>query len=137
MSFNSISEYDLISIICKFHRYNINFLINDKIEITKTPFTNLFDFEIDSMLLQYQLKYIIKGFNKFYNGNCDAVISITLTNILENDDVFIESYKTHFDSYDVGENKKITVYNIILGGKNKNNYSIDTYIYTFANIFTS
>ena len=34
------------------------------------------------MLLQYQLKYIIKGFNKFYNGNCDAVISITLTKLL-------------------------------------------------------
>lgn len=48
VSFNPISEYDLISIICDFHSYNINLLINERIETTYTPFTNMFDFIVDS-----------------------------------------------------------------------------------------
>lgn len=59
VSFNSISEYDLISIICDFHRYRINLLINEEIKITNTPFTNMFDFKIDS--IKYQTLYPFKN----------------------------------------------------------------------------
>jgi len=52
VSFNSISEYDFISIICNFHRYKINLLINEGNEMTNTPFTNMFDFKIDSIKYQ-------------------------------------------------------------------------------------
>ena len=50
--FDSVSEFDLISIICDFHRYKIKLLINEDIEITNTPFTNMFDFKIDSTKYQ-------------------------------------------------------------------------------------
>ncbi len=59
VSFNSISEYDLISIICDFHRYRMNLLINEDIDITNTPFTNIFDFEIDS--IKYQKLFPFKN----------------------------------------------------------------------------
>ncbi len=52
VSFNPISEYELISIICDFHRCRINLVINKEIEITNTPFTNIFDFKIDSVKYQ-------------------------------------------------------------------------------------
>jgi nucleoside-diphosphate-sugar epimerase len=58
VSFNPISEYDLISIICDFHRYKLNLLINEGIEITNTPFTNMFDFKIDS--IKYQTLFPFK-----------------------------------------------------------------------------
>ena len=50
--FNPVSEFELISIICNFHHYNIYQLINKEIEITNTPFTNIFDFKIDSTKYQ-------------------------------------------------------------------------------------
>lgn len=59
VSFNSISEYDLITIICDFHRYRINLLINEDFEITNTPFTNMFDFKIDS--IKYQTLFPFKN----------------------------------------------------------------------------
>ncbi len=52
VSFNPISEYDLISIVCDFHCYKLNLVINEGIEITNTPFTNMFDFVIDSSKYQ-------------------------------------------------------------------------------------
>lgn len=62
VSFNAISEYDLISIICDFHNYSINSLISNEIEITNTPFTNMFDFKIDS--IKYQNLFPFK--NNFF-----------------------------------------------------------------------
>ena len=59
VSFNSISEYDLISTICDFHRYKLNLLINEGIEITNTPFTNMFDFKINS--IKYQTLFPFKN----------------------------------------------------------------------------
>jgi hypothetical protein len=57
--FNPISEYDLISIICDFHHHRINSLINEVIDITNTPFTNMFDFKIDS--IKYQTLFPFKN----------------------------------------------------------------------------
>ncbi len=57
--FYPISEYDLISIICDFHRYKLNLLINEGIEITNTPFTNMFDFKINS--IKYQTLFPFKN----------------------------------------------------------------------------
>ncbi len=59
VSFDAISEYDLISIVCDFHRHRLNLLINDGIEITNTPFTNMFDFKIDS--IRYQSLFPFKN----------------------------------------------------------------------------
>ena len=59
VSFDSISEYDLISIICNFHRYRINLLINEDICVKNTPFTNMFDFKIDSF--KYQTLFPFKN----------------------------------------------------------------------------
>ena len=44
VSFNPISEYDFISIICDFHLYKLNLLISEGIDITNTPFTKMYDF---------------------------------------------------------------------------------------------
>jgi nucleoside-diphosphate-sugar epimerase len=57
--FDPISEYDLISIICDFHHYKLNLFINEEIEITNTPFTNMFDFKIDS--IKYQKLFPFKN----------------------------------------------------------------------------
>lgn len=57
--FNPISEYDLISIICDFHCFGIDLLINEDIEVTNTPFTNMFDFKIDS--IKYQSLFPFKN----------------------------------------------------------------------------
>lgn len=66
VSFNSISEYDLISTICDFHRYKLNLLINEGIEITNTPFTNMFDFKINS--IKYQTLFPFKNsFEECFN----------------------------------------------------------------------
>ncbi len=59
VSFNPVSEYDLISITCDFHRYKLNLLINEEIDITNTPFTNMFDFKIDS--IKYQTLFPFKN----------------------------------------------------------------------------
>jgi nucleoside-diphosphate-sugar epimerase len=59
VSFNPISEYDLISIICDFHSYKLNLLINEEIEITNTPFTNMYHFKIDS--IKYQTLFPFKN----------------------------------------------------------------------------
>ena len=67
MSFDSISEYELISIICDFHNYKINLLINDGIEIVNTPFTNMFDFIIDSTKYQTLFPFknsFVESFNR-------------------------------------------------------------------------
>ena len=67
VSFDSISEYELISIICDFHNYKINFLINDGIEIVNTPFTNMFDFIIDSTKYQTLFPFknsFVESFNR-------------------------------------------------------------------------
>ncbi len=67
VSFNSISEYDLISIICDFHSYRIKLLINEDIDITNTPFTNMFDFKIDSNKYQTLFPFknsFVESFNR-------------------------------------------------------------------------
>lgn len=127
------------SIISFSSRYQDYFTPNNKILVSNVKLSNsnyiINDFELNAQILPIKLEYTIKGFNKFHNKNYDATVCITLTNILENDNIFIESYKSSFDSEYVGNDKKITVFNIILGGKNKNNYYIDERIYTSANIF--
>ncbi len=57
--FNPISEYDLISIICDFYHHRINLLINEDIDITNTPFTNMFHFKVDS--IKYQTLFPFKN----------------------------------------------------------------------------
>jgi hypothetical protein len=90
---------------------------------------------IEAFINPIKLEYIIKTHNKIFNGNNDANVSITLTNVLKGDYVFIESYISVFDDEKVGDNKKVIIYNIKLGGLNKNNYYIDNEIYANANIF--
>lgn len=46
----SITEDKLISKICKCHNYDKSSLLNSKLEESTTPFTNLFDFKVDSSL---------------------------------------------------------------------------------------
>lgn len=122
-------------------KYQDYFTPKNKILITNIKISNpnyiINNFEIDAKILPFKLEYNIKGFNKYYNGNYDASVSITLTNILDGDHVIIESYKASFDSEYIDNNKKITVYNIILGGKNKYNYYIDNNLYTSATIFSN
>jgi hypothetical protein len=122
-------------------KYQDYFTPKNKILITNIKISNpnyiINNFEIDAKILPFKLEYNIKGFNKYYNGNYDASVSITLTNILDRDHVIIESYKASFDSEYIDNNKKITVYNIILGGKNKYNYYIDNNLYTSATIFSN
>jgi hypothetical protein len=122
-------------------KYKDYFTPKNKILITNIKISNpnyiINNFEIDAKILPFKLEYNLKGFNKFYNGNYDASVSITLTNILDGDHVIIESYKSSFDSEYVGYDKKITVHNIILGGRNKYNYYIDNYLYTYATIFSN
>ena len=134
-------DNDNNNIISFSSRYEDYFTSNNKIFISNVKLINpnyiVNDFEINAQILPIKLEYTIKGFNKFHNKNYDATVCITLTNILENDNIFIESYKSTFDSEYVGNDKKITVFNIVLNGKNKNNYYIDERLYTSANIFPS
>ena len=130
------------SIIIDFtSKYKDYFTPKNKILITNVKISNpnyiINNFEIDAKILPFKLEYTLKGFNKYYNSNYDASVSITLTNILDGDHVIIESYKSSFDSEYIGYDKKITVHNIILGGKNKYNYYIDEYLYTSATIFSN
>lgn len=135
-----INDLDSGSVIIDFSsKYKDYFTPKNKILITNIKISNpnyiINNFEIDAKILPFKLEYNVKGFSKYYNGNYDASVSITLTNIFDGDHVIIESYKSSFDSEYVGSDKKITVYNIILGGKNKYNYYIDNYLYTSSTIY--
>jgi nucleoside-diphosphate-sugar epimerase len=48
ISFNSISEIDLIKLFCSFYNLNIDSLIDYKTKTTITPFTSNFDFIVDN-----------------------------------------------------------------------------------------
>jgi len=138
----SSSNIDASSIIISFNsKYQDYFTPKNKILITNVKLSNpnyiINNFEIDAKILPFKLEYNVKGFNKYYNANYDAAVSITLTNIFAGDHLIIESYKSSFDNEYVGFDKKITVSNIILGGKNKHNYYIDNNLYTFASIFSN
>lgn len=137
-SIDNDKDINVISFSSKYQDY---FSLNNKIFVSNVKLSNsnyiVNNFEINAQILPLKLEYNIKGFNKYYNNNYEASVCITLTNILENDHLYIESYKSTFDNEYIGNDKKITVYNIILGGKNKTNYIIDNYLYTKANIFPS
>jgi nucleoside-diphosphate-sugar epimerase len=64
--FNPISEYELISTVCDFHHHKINLFLNKEIEITNTPFTNIFDFKIDSTKYQTILPFKNSFVDCFY-----------------------------------------------------------------------
>jgi nucleoside-diphosphate-sugar epimerase len=48
ISFNSISESDLIELFCKYHNLSFDTLIDNNIESINTPFTSNFDFIVNS-----------------------------------------------------------------------------------------
>lgn len=48
VSFNSISEFDLITLFCDYYNLNVNLLLSSNIDSVNTPFTSNFDFIIDN-----------------------------------------------------------------------------------------
>jgi nucleoside-diphosphate-sugar epimerase len=48
VSFNSISEFDLITMFCDYYNLNVNLLLSSNIDPINTPFTSNFDFIIDN-----------------------------------------------------------------------------------------
>ena len=48
IAFNSISEFDLFNIYCKYYKIEIDSLLNGKMELVKTPFSTTNDFIVNS-----------------------------------------------------------------------------------------
>ncbi len=89
---------------------------------------------IPTKIIKRKLKYIINVTDKKYDGNNYAFINIVLDNIINYEDIYIENFIALYNDEKIGENKEITIRDIILGGKDKNNYEIDKSIILFGNI---
>ncbi len=71
--------------------------------------------------------YIANDFSKVYDGrNTLDYPVIELEGILAGDEVFATCDRVYFDNKNAGENKCVTTYNIVLSGKDANNYCLST-----------
>jgi len=96
------------------------------------------DYTINTSITKKKLTYTITLCDKKFDGTNVAFINLLLTNTLlnngENDDVFSENYISLFDNEIIGLLKPIIINNIVLGGSSKYNYYIDKEIYIYGNI---
>ena len=90
--------------------------------------------KIQTKILKRKLKYTITVFDKKYDNNNYAFINIVLDNILNDEDVYIENFSALYNDETIGTNKEIKIKNIVIGGKDKNNYEIDNEIILYGNI---
>ena len=78
----------------------------------------------------------ISASDKYYDGNTNANASITITGKIGEDEVSAKVSSASFDTNGVGTSKTVTA-NIILEGKDKDNYTISPTATTKANIFAN
>jgi len=105
------------------HIKNIQILNN------KNIFHN--DTTILGVIKSRKLNIDFKGIEKIYNGMNDAQVKYTIENIIDKDELFIESYNCYFENIFVGK-QKIIVNNIVLGGIDSKNYFTESIYETFA-----
>jgi hypothetical protein len=74
----------------------------------------------------------IYSLDKIYDKNIIAYL--TLSGIVNNDNI-IFSYDAYYNDYNVGNNKLITISNIILTGSNSNNYNLENINFIYGNIY--
>ena len=114
----------------------INIIKINNIVLKGNNLTNYYtkNYKIKGSIVKRKLTYNITVNDKEYDNNKIAKINIILTNILEDDDIFISNYTSKYDNKQKGLDKKIIINKIILNGKSKNNYYIDNEIITTGNI---
>ena len=78
----------------------------------------------------------ISASDKYYDGNTNANTSISITGKIGEDEVSAKVSSASFDTNEVGTSKTVTA-NIILEGKDKDNYTISPTATTKANIFAN
>ena len=86
-------------------------------------------------ILQKLLNVALNGIGKTYDGTSNAQFTYSITNIITGDSVDISNnyIATYNDQY-IGNNKLITISNLVLYLASAQNYTISNYIYTFATI---
>lgn len=100
---------------------------------------NLFNYsiknmEIKGLIKKRKINYTAHCTDKKFDGNNIANINIIMNNIIDGDDVYINNYNALYNDNTIDNNKEIIIKNIVLNGKNKNNYIIDNNIILYGNI---
>lgn len=100
---------------------------------------NLFNYsiknlEIKGLINKRNINYTAHCIHKKYDGNNIANINIVMNNIIEGDDIYIHNYSALYNDNKIDNDKEIIIKNIVLNGKSKNNYIIDSKIILFGNI---
>ena len=112
----------------------ILFISNIILEGVNLDNYNIENMKIKTNIFKRKLKYAIHVSDKKYDGNNFAFLNIVLNNILNDEDVHIENFIATYNDENIGNNKEITIKNIILGGIDKNNYDIEKEIILLGNI---
>jgi hypothetical protein len=100
---------------------------------------NLFNYfiknlEIKGLIKKRNINYTAHCIHKKYDGNNIANINIVMNNIIEGDDIYINNYTALYNDNKIDNDKEIIIKNIVLNGKSKNNYIIDSKIILYGNI---
>ena len=142
-SLNSVIENDNIYITSFTGRYK-NYLVgNTQLDISNivingtsiNNYTIINQPPLNAQIIQRPTNALFYGGNKRYDGtNTVSELQYILTNIIESDNVIIQSYNAIFDNIYVGT-RNIIFSNPILSGSDSNNYSIQPVISISAIIF--
>jgi hypothetical protein len=89
---------------------------------------------IQTEIIQKKLEYKIIVIDKKYDSTIYALINIIFTNIIKDDDVYLEHFIAKYEDPEKGFNKKIIINELKLNGIDKNNYTIDNIIIINGNI---
>lgn len=112
----------------------ILFINNILLEGAHSDNYNIENMKIKTFIFKRKLKYSIRVSDKKYDGNNYAFVNIVLNNIVNDEDVYIENFIATYKDENIGNDKEITIKNIILGGEDKCNYDIEKEIILSGNI---
>ena len=112
------------------------FLLLSNIKLKGNDSDNYFinNYKLEIEIIKKKLLFNIIAIDKKFDQNKHAIINISLNNIINNDDIYIEYYISEYIDENIGFNKEILVSQIIIGGIDKDNYYYDNNILIYGNI---
>jgi hypothetical protein len=116
----------------------LSFLYISDIKLKGYNSNNYFinDFKLEIEITKKKILYNVVTIDKKYDGNEFALINISLTDIIFNDDIYIEHYIAKYNDENIGFNKTIIINDIKIGGNDKDNYYFDDNIIIYGNILS-